>query len=68
MRVPANCASTSEPIILTVAVIQVGSQTITRYLPQQCVEVGEVASKVVRVAVRWDQGDWTEFSSRPVKI
>lgn len=54
--------------ILTVVVIQVGSQTITKYLPQQCVEVGEVASKVVRVTVRWDQGDWTCQSMPPQSI
>ena len=70
LRVPAQCASTGEPIILTVAMIQVGSQAIARNLPQQCVEIEEVANKVVRIAVYRDQfpGDWTEFASKPVKM
>ena len=69
IRVPAQCVTTKEPIIATMAMLQIGSQVVSRNMPQQCVEIEEVANEVIRIAIYKDQfkGDWESFTSSPVK-
>ena len=69
LRIPAQCTATQEPIILTVAVFQVGKQVVTRNLPKQCIEIEEVANQVIRVLVFRDQhqAEWSDFTKGPVK-
>ena len=69
IRVPAQCVATQEPIIATMAMLQIGAQTVSRNLPEQCVEIEEVDNEVIRLAVYRDQfqGDWESFVSSPVK-
>ena len=69
IRVPAQCVATKEPVIATMAMIQIGSQMVNRNTPQQCIEIEEVANEVVRVAIYRDQfpDDWESFVTSPVK-
>ena len=69
IRVPAQCVATKEPIIATMAMLQIGAQTVCRNAPQNCVMIEEVANMVVRVVIYRDQfpGDWESFSASPVK-
>ena len=69
IRVPAQCVTTKEPIIATMAMLQIGGQVVSRNMPQQCVEIEEVANEVIRIAIYKDQfkGDWESFASSPVK-
>eukprot|EP00435_Cladocopium_sp_Y103_P038615 s1411_g10.t1 len=69
IKVPAKCVATDEPMIVSTAVLQIGTKTIERNLPKQCLEVHEVSNTVVRVQVYKDQytADWTEFVQKPVK-
>ncbi len=70
LRIPAQCNATQEPIILTVAMYQIGKQTVSRNLPDQCIEIEEVANRVLRILVFRDQqiNDWEEFAKGPVKM
>ncbi len=69
IKVPAQCVATKEPIIATMAMLQIGAQTVSRNLPQQCVVIEEVANTVMRVAVYRDQypEEWEGFINSPVK-
>ena len=69
IRIPAQCTATQEPIILTVAIFQIGKQVVTRNLPKQCNEIEEVANQVIRVLVFRDQhqAEWSDFVKGPVK-
>ena len=66
---PANCPDTSEPIILSAVLIQLGSQTVTRHIPQDRSKVEVVPTDVVRaLAFRDESGaKWNELISKPVK-
>ena len=70
IRIPAQCNATQEPVILTVAMYQIGKQEVSRNLPQQCVEIEEVENQVLRILVFRDQhcNEWDEFVKGPVKM
>ena len=69
VKVPAQCQTTMEPIILSAALFQLGAKTVCRNLPKQCLAIQEVEQAVVRILAFRDQypGNWDEFVKRPVK-
>ena len=69
IKVPAICLATQEPVLLQVAMLQIGSKPVGRNVPSQCLQIQEVANCVVRAMVYKDQypGDWQEFVKHPVR-
>ena len=70
VKVPAVCTTTSEPVIVTAALVQLGATAVERNMPDQCIAIQEVPNSVLRVLVFRDQfpGQWKDFASGPVKI
>ena len=66
---PANCPNTGEPIILTAALLQLGQQHVSRFIPSDRTKVEEVPTEVLRIVVFKDQCNftWSEFVQKPVK-
>jgi hypothetical protein len=69
VRVPALCKATSEPLLATAALFQLGQKTVMRNLPEECIEVQETPYAVVRVALYRDQApvSWESVIAGPVK-
>lgn len=69
MRVPALCQATSEPLIATAALFQLGQKSVLRNLPDECVEVQETPYAVIRISMYRDQttASWDAVTSGPVK-
>ena len=69
VKVPVQCQETQEPIIITVAILQVGTKVISRNVPANCLEIEEVPNEVVRIAIFQDQfpGSWQDIVAKPVK-
>ena len=69
LKVPVQCKETKDPLILKVALVQLGHQQVLRNLPTQTIEVPEVPNMVVRLVIFKDQfgGSWEEFIKSPVK-
>ena len=69
VRVPALCKATSEPLIATAAMFQLGHKTVMRNLPEECIEVQETPYAVVRISLYRDQTSipWEAVTSGPVK-
>eukprot|EP00435_Cladocopium_sp_Y103_P072149 s282_g39.t1 len=69
VRVPALCRATSEPLIATAALFQLGKKVVQRNLPDECVAVHETPYSVIRVALCKDQTQvpWDLVASGPVK-
>eukprot|EP00434_Breviolum_minutum_P013102 symbB.v1.2.011547.t1/scaffold743.1/size212950/2 len=69
IRVPAQCKATEEPVIVTVAMLQIGQKTVMRNTPSQWVAIKEVENKAIRVLVFRDQfqGQWQDIVDKPVK-
>lgn len=69
VKVPVQCKETQEPIIITAALLQVGTKHIRRNLPEKCLEIEETPNEVLRLVVYQDQypGHWNEFITKPVK-
>ena len=68
-KVPAKCIATNEPMIVSLAMMQIGAKQVVRNLPAQCLQVPEVDNQVIRVQVYKDQASakWDEFIQKPVK-
>jgi hypothetical protein len=68
-KVPAKCIATNEPMIVSLAMMQIGAKQVARNLPAQCLEVPEVDNQVIRVQVYKDQANakWDDFIQKPVK-
>ena len=68
-KVPAKCLATNEPMIVSIAVLQIGAQKVVRNLPTNCLEVPEVSHQVIRVQIYKDQckAKWEELIQKPVK-
>lgn len=66
---PANCPDTSEPIILSAVLIQLGMKGVTRHIPQDRSKIEGVPTEVVRVLAFKDEsnGNWHDILSKPVK-
>ena len=69
IRVPAQCKATNEPVILTVAMLQIGQKSVMRNTPSQWVAIKEVENKAIRVLLFRDQfkGHWQDIADKPVK-
>ena len=69
MKVPAQCKETKEPLIIKVAIIQLGHLVVSRNIPAQALVVPETSNQVIRAFVYKDQygGNWQEFIQSPVK-
>ena len=70
IRFPARCEKTSEPILLTAKIIQLGTLEVTRATPANVTKVDEVNTVVVRVCAYRDElqhMSWDTFCSKPVK-
>eukprot|EP00435_Cladocopium_sp_Y103_P015856 s1818_g3.t3 len=70
VRVPAICNATSEPLIATAALFQLGRQGVSRNLPPECIQVQETPFTVVRFSLYRDQvqSAWESVTSGPVKF
>lgn len=55
IKVPARSVQTGEPVIVSAALIQLGSKEVSRNMPPQCVEVQETENEVIRVVLFRDQ-------------
>eukprot|EP00438_Fugacium_kawagutii_P019669 Skav211128 [mRNA] locus=scaffold1786:9514:17345:+ [translate_table: standard] len=69
VRLPARCVHNQEPILISCRLLQIGTGTIERHLPQNAVKVEEVPNCVIRVVVYRDELEmsWDTFIQRPVK-
>ena len=69
LKVPVQCRDTQNPMVIKVAMVQLGQQEVSRNMPAQAIAVPEVPNQVVRVVVYQDQfaGQWQEFVKSPVK-
>eukprot|EP00435_Cladocopium_sp_Y103_P060457 s5_g22.t1 len=69
VRVPAICKATSEPLIATAALFQLGQQPIVRNVPEDCIQVQESPHLVLRISIYKDQCkfNWEQFCQGPVK-
>ena len=69
LKVPVQCKETSDPLIIKVAVVQLGHQLVSRNTPAQALVVPEISNAVLRVMVYKDQypGQWGEFVQSPVR-
>ena len=69
VKVPVIHAMTQEPMIITAALFQLGTRTVSRNFPANCIQVPQVDTQVVRVQVYRDQTphNWEELAARPAK-
>ena len=69
MKVPMQSKDTHDPLIVSVAVVQLGHQPVQRNVPTHTIAVPEVPNQVIRVLVCKDQftGQWSDFVKSPVK-
>ena len=69
MKVPMQSKDTHDPLIVSVAVVQLGHQPVQRNVPTHTIAVPEVPNQVIRVLVYKDQftGQWSDFVKSPVK-
>eukprot|EP00438_Fugacium_kawagutii_P000332 Skav225767 [mRNA] locus=scaffold3092:29530:34314:- [translate_table: standard] len=69
VRLPARCERTSEPLLITAKLIQLGGSVVSRSVPDQSVKIGEVETNVIRTLCFRDEmpGQWDQFMNRPVK-
>ncbi len=70
VRVPVTYLPTTEPIIVTAALLQLGVASAIRSTPEQCLEVEQVESQVIRFLAYRDQitQQWSDFVKGPVKM
>ena len=69
VQVPALCRDTSEPLILTATLFQLGHKEVVRNVPANCLAVQEMDNDVARIMIYKDQyGDqWDAMIHQPVK-
>ena len=69
VRFPARYEKTSEPILMSAKLVQIGASIVSRTVPAHATKVDEVMTAVVRVAVYRDECDvkWESIVARPVK-
>ena len=70
IRFPARCEQTSEPILITAKVIQIGNIEVTRAAPANPTQVDEVSAVVIRTCTYKDELThlaWEKFRARPIK-
>lgn len=58
IRIPAMSASTSEPMLVSAAMLQLGAKQVVRHVPSQSFALEEIQTKVLKVLVYQDE--WVE--------
>ena len=69
VRFPALCKQTSEPLILSACMVQLGGQPVSRNLLPEAPKIDEVPNMVVKVIIFRDELEdlqWSEFCTQPV--
>ena len=69
IRFPARCEITSEPIIVTARLVQLGNSEVSRHVPVQPLKIEEADTVVIRAIVYQDEfpHDWSLFVQQPVR-
>eukprot|EP00435_Cladocopium_sp_Y103_P022083 s896_g5.t1 len=69
VRFPATCMATSEPMLLTGALFQLGQKRVHRVAPQSASKIEEVETKVIRALIFKDQTKmaWKDIIEKPVR-
>ena len=69
VRIPAQCSHTSEPMLLTAKLVQIGSVIVSRVINTQVPKVEEVDNMVVKALIYRDElhDDWDFFVKHPVR-
>ncbi|CAL1138830.1 unnamed protein product, partial [Cladocopium goreaui] len=69
IRFPARFEKTSEPILISAKLVQLGASLVSRTVPDQALRVDEVHTQVVRVVMFRDEIDkkWDAILDKPVK-
>ena len=69
IRIPAMSAATEEPMLLSVALLQLGSKKVIRHVPSESFALEEIQTRVLKVIVYQDEwpGPWQEFMQHPVR-
>ena len=69
IRIPAMSAATSEPMLVSAAMLQLGSKPVTRHVPTESFALEEIKTQVLKVLVYQDEwpGQWKAFLQHPVK-
>lgn len=55
VRAPAQCKATSERVIVSASMSQVGNQVVTRNVPEEIIEVTQAQNQGIRIIVCRDQ-------------
>ena len=69
IRFPARFEKTSEPILISAKLVQLGASIVSRITPEHAVKVEEVHTTVIRVIMYRDEIDkkWETILDKPVK-
>ena len=69
IRVPAMSATTGEPMLVTAALLQLGTQVVSRHVPVESFALEEIQTRVLKVIVYKDEWPtpWAGFIQHPVK-
>ena len=69
VRFPATYIKTSEPIILSARLVQLGNILVARQLPEQLLQVDQIEIATIRILVYRDESDinWDVFQTSPAK-
>eukprot|EP00435_Cladocopium_sp_Y103_P075686 s4_g62.t1 len=67
VQFPAHYSDTNEPILVTAAMLQIGSKPVMRFRPESCVKVDEIETQVVRILAYRDQikTEWAHMLEGP---
>ena len=69
IRVPAMSAATSEPMLVSAAMLQLGNKRVLRHVPAESFALDEIQTQVLKVVVYQDEwtSTWSSFLQHPVK-
>ena len=69
IRLPAMSVSTGEAMLISVAMLQLGSKQVKRHVAAESFALDEIQTRVLKVLIYRDEwpGAWANFSLHPVK-
>ena len=69
IRFPARYEKTSEPILISAKLVQLGASIVSRVVPDQALKIDEVHNSVIRVVMFRDEIEkkWEHIIDKPVK-
>ena len=69
VRFPATFVRTSEPIIISARLVQVGTVIVMRHLPEHLLSVDQVQTATIRILAYRDESswDWSQLQQSPAK-